>query len=316
MALRKPIIVIKAGRTERAAKAAASHTGALAGSDEVLTAAFRRVGVVQVRFLSELFNLAEVLANQPRPKGPNLVIVTNAGGPGVLAADALIEAGGQLANLSAATIEKLNQVLPAHWSHANPVDILGDGDANRFAQSVGIVAGAPECDGVLALLAPQAMADPSETAWRLRDYAKLADKPLLASWMGASQVAEGEQILSSLGIPTFAYPDSAVRAFQYMWQYSYVLRALFETPLLNELGHTGAAQQTVHRTLAEVLKTGRTLLTEAESKQVLSEYDIPTVQTVVAATADDAVGKRGKSDIPSCSNCRRKRSRIKPTWAE
>ncbi len=206
VALQKPIIVIKAGRTEVAAKAAASHTGALAGSEELLSAAFRRVGVVQVRRVAELFNLAEVLAKQPRPKGPNLAIVTNAGGPGVLATDALIEAGGRLATLSSATIEAMNPLLPPHWSHANPVDVLGDATAECYARCVEITARAAECDGLLAILAPQVMTDPTETAQRLTALPKLGDKPILANWMGGSQVAEGIDILNRASIPTFTYP--------------------------------------------------------------------------------------------------------------
>ena len=144
VALNKPIIVIKAGRTEQAAKAAASHTGSMAGSDEVLEAAFRRVGVLRVNSISDIFYMTEVLAHQPRPKGPKLAIVTNAGGPGVLATDALLAAGGELAELSRATIEALNKVLPPHWSHNNPVDIIGDAGPERFEKAVEIVARDPE----------------------------------------------------------------------------------------------------------------------------------------------------------------------------
>lgn len=289
VALQKPIIVIKAGRTERAAKAAASHTGALAGSDEVLTAAFRRVGVVQVRRLSELFHLAEVLAKQPRPKGRNLMVVTNAGGPGVLAADALIEAGGHLATLSSTTVDTLNQLLPSHWSHANPVDVLGDASPELFAKCVGVLADAAESDGLLAILAPQAIADPVETAQQLTAYAKLGDKPILANWMGGGQMAAGAHVLNSAGIPTFLYPDSAARAFQYMWQYSDALRALYETPSLNRVGESGNAERSVGDLLNQVLSSGRTLLTEPESKQLLAEYGIPTVETLIATSSAEAV---------------------------
>jgi acetyltransferase len=287
--LRKPIIVIKSGRTEKAAKAAASHTGALAGSDDVLTAAFRRVGVVQVRRVAELFNLAEALAKQPRPKGPNLAIVTNAGGPAVLALDALIEAGGQAAVLSADTSDALSQLLPPHWSHANPVDVLGDAPPQRIAKAVQIVGAAPEADGLLAILAPQAIADPAITAELITKNPKLDGKPILANWMGGKQMSGGVHILNEAGIPTYAYPDSAARAFQYMWQYSDALRALYETPALNNLHHGGDAQQAVHGLLDGALASGRTLLTEPESKQLLATYDIPTVQTVTATDSDQAI---------------------------
>ena len=186
VALAKPIIVIKAGRTEAAAKAAASHTGSLTGSDEVLDAAFRRVGVLRVNSISELFDMAEVLSKQPRPKGPRLAILTNAGGPGVLATDALIEDKGELAPLSAETMAALDAILPAAWSHSNPIDILGDADPKRYASSLEITAKDPNIDGLLTILTPQAMIDPTATAEDLRQHAKISGKPVLASWMGGA----------------------------------------------------------------------------------------------------------------------------------
>jgi acetyltransferase len=298
VALQKPIIVIKAGRTEKAAKAAASHTGALAGSDEVLSAAFRRVGVVQVQRMAELFNLAEALAKQPRPKGPNLAIVTNAGGPGVLAIDSLVESGGHLATLSPETLAALDRLLPPHWSHANPVDVLGDATPQCYTKCVEITAQAPECDGLLAILAPQAMTDPTETALKLTDDLRLSDKPILANWMGGSQVKIGIDILNSHGIPTFAYPDSAARTFQYMWQYSDALRALYETPSFNHADDDRAATKPATDVLQHVLKSGRTLLTEAESKRLLAAYGIPTVETAVATSVAEAVENAQKIGYP------------------
>src|SRR5271157_4879506 len=170
VALAKPIIVIKAGRTEAAAKAAASHTGSLTGSDEVLDAAFRRVGVLRVNSISELFDMAEVLSKQPRPKGPRLAILTNAGGPGVLATDALIENRGELAPLSPETMAALDAILPAAWSHSNPIDILGDADPKRYASSLEVTAKDPNIDGLLAILTPQAMTNPTATAEHLRQH--------------------------------------------------------------------------------------------------------------------------------------------------
>ena len=164
VALSKPIIVIEPGRTEAAAKAAASHTGSLAGSDEVLDAAFRRVGVLRVNSISQVFDIAEVLAKQPRPRGPRLAIVTNAGGPGVLATDALIENRGELAVLSSQSMEALNSSLPSAWSHNNPIDILGDADAERYARTLAITTQDPNIDGFLVILTPQAMSDPTGTA--------------------------------------------------------------------------------------------------------------------------------------------------------
>src|ERR1051326_926869 len=202
LALTNPIIVIKAGRTEAAAKAAASHTGSLTGSDDVLDAPFRRVGVLRVESIAELFHMADVLAKQPKPKGPRLAIVTNAGGPGVLATDMLISSGGQLAEPSPQTFAALNELLPAAWSHNNPVDILGDAGPERYSKAVQIVADDPNNDGLLVILTPQAMTDPSGTAEQLKPFAQLPGKPVLASWMGGSEVEPGQRILNDAGIPT------------------------------------------------------------------------------------------------------------------
>jgi len=297
VALSKPIIVIKAGRSEAAAKAAASHTGALAGSDEVLEAAFRRCGVLRVINISDVFYMAEVLARQPRPPGPRLTILTNAGGPGVLATDALMALDGKLAELSPATTEALNQILPAHWSHGNPIDILGDAGPDRYAKAVDIAAKDPNSDGLLVVMTPQGMTDPMQIADKLKPYAKLEGKPILASWMGGVEASGGEDILNRAGIPTFPYPDTAVKMFQYMWRYTYNLRGLYETPALAQEADSDAREQ-VAALIADVRKSGRTLLTESESKQLLALYGIPTVRTVVASTQDDAVKFAGEIGYP------------------
>jgi len=299
VALTKPIIVIKVGRTEAAAKAAASHTGSLTGSDEVFQAAFRRVGVLRVETIAELFHMAEVLAKQPRPAGPRLTIVTNAGGPGVLATDMLIGSGGRLAELSAQTMEEFNKLLPPAWSHNNPIDILGDGGPDRYAKAVQIAAADPGSDGMLVILTPQAMTDPIGTAQQLKPYAKIPGKPLLACWMGGRDVEPGEDILNESGIPTFKYPDTAARAFQYMYRYAYNLRALYETPALVADQSTDAASRAKAGTLIQnVRKQGRTILTEFESKQLLSAYGIPTVDTRVAVTEAEAVKLAGEIGYP------------------
>ena len=282
----KPVIVIKAGRTEAAAQAAASHTGSLTGSDEVLDAAFRRVGVLRVNSMSDIFYTAEVLAKQPRPKGPRLSILTNAGGPGVLATDALITQGGQLAELADETIQELNQLLPEHWSHGNPIDILGDAGPERYAKSLEIAAKDPNSDGLLVILTPQAMSDPTQTAEYLKPYAQIEGKPVLASWMGGSDVAAGEAILNKANIPTFAYPDTATRLFNYMWRYTYNLNALYQTPIMTEVTAEG---EKVAQLIDRARASGRTILTEHESKQVLAAYGIPTTESRLAATPDEAV---------------------------
>lgn len=286
----KPVIVIKAGRTEAAAEAAASHTGSLTGSDDVLDAAFRRVGVLRVHSMADIFYIAEVLAKQPRPKGPRLTIVTNAGGPGVLATDALIMQGGQLTALSEQTLASLNEILPEHWSHGNPVDILGDASPELYAKSLEIVARDPNSDGMLVILTPQAMSDPTRTAENLRPYAQIEGKPVLASWMGGSDVAAGVSILNRANIPTFAYPDTATRLFNYMWRYTYNLQSLYETPMLAaEDAKDAPDREGVRQIIDNARAQGRTILTEYESKQILAAYGIPTTAMRLAASPDEAV---------------------------
>ena len=297
VALSKPIIVIKAGRSEAAAKAAASHTGALSGSDEVLDAAFRRCGVLRVTNISDLFYMSEVLAKQPRPAGPRLTILTNAGGPGVLATDSLMSQDGELAALSEETTAALNQILPAHWSHGNPIDILGDADPERYAKAVEIAAKDPATDGLLVIMTPQGMTDPTQIAEKLKPYAKLDGKPILASWMGGVEASGGEDILNRAGIPTFPYPDTAVKVFHYMWRYTYNLRGLYETPLLAQEADSDAREQ-VGAVLAQVRQSGRTLLTEAESKRLLALYGIPTVRTQVATSVDQAAKLARETGYP------------------
>ena len=298
VALTKPIIVIKPGRTEAAAKAAASHTGSLTGSDEVLQAAFQRVGVLRVEAISELFDMAEVLAKQPRPKGPRLTIVTNAGGPGVLATDMLIGSGAQLANLSPETMEAFNKILPPTWSHNNPVDIIGDAKPELYAKSLEIAAKDPNTDGILVILTPQAMTDPTATAECLKPYAQIPNKPVIASWMGADIVAKGEDILNAAQIPTFKYPDRAAKSFYYMWRYSENLRQLYETPTGADDSHNEIDREKASAIITEVRKSGRTILTEFESKKLLAAYGIPTVETHIALTEGDAVKQAARLGFP------------------
>ncbi|WNG51608.1 bifunctional acetate--CoA ligase family protein/GNAT family N-acetyltransferase [Archangium minus] len=285
VALHKPIIVIKAGRTAQAAAAAASHTGTLTGSDEVLSAAFRRTGVLRVDSIADLFYMAEVLAKQPRPVGRRLTILTNAGGPGVLATDALVTGGGELAKLSEKTMSELNGFLPPEWSHGNPVDILGDADPERFAKALEVAGADKNSDGLLVILAPQDQTEPTQTADRLKPYVKLG-KPVIASWMGGSDVAAGERILNDVGIPTFGYPDTAARIFNYMWRYSYNLAGLYETPVLTEEPERREEAGTL---IHEARTAGRLVLSELESKKLLAAYGIPTVETRRATTVDEAV---------------------------
>ncbi|HTL71309.1 MAG TPA: GNAT family N-acetyltransferase [Candidatus Eisenbacteria bacterium] len=290
VALTKPIIVLKAGRTEEAAKAAVSHTGSIAGSDAVLDAAFRRCGIVRVNEIRDLFSLAEILSKQPRPKGPHLAILTNAGGPGVLATDALVESGGALAKLSEDTYRRINSILPAHWSRNNPVDVLGDADASRYAKTLDVLLADEGVDGALVILTPQAMTEPTKTAEVLREYAQKSRKPVLASWMGAGDVEEGRRLLTKSRIPNFPFPDEAARLFQSTWRYSRNLKALYETPVSSGFSSKDPfpAPETARALIETIRASGRSLLTEEESKQVLASYGIPTVRTEIAATAAEA----------------------------
>ncbi|HXT26578.1 MAG TPA: bifunctional acetate--CoA ligase family protein/GNAT family N-acetyltransferase [Candidatus Eisenbacteria bacterium] len=295
----KPIIVIKAGRSEAASRAAASHTGAMTGSDEVYEAAFRRCGVLRVQSIAELFHMADVLGKQPRPAGPRLTILTNAGGPGVLATDALLAGHAELAPLSGESERALSAFLPAHWSHANPIDILGDADPERYARALDIALDDPNSDGLLVILAPQGMTNPAQVAERVKTHAKGHAKPLLASWMGGRGVAPGVEVLNASGIPTFSYPDAGVRAFESMWSYSERLESLYEMSFqADDPAHASARRERARQLIEQVAFTGRTLLTEIESKTVLELYGIPIVPTTLAKSEDEAVVLAMKFGFP------------------
>ena len=296
VAAQKPIVVIKVGRTAEASRVAASHTGALTGSDAVLDAALRQSGVLRVDTIEELFDMAEVLAKQPLPTGRRLANVTNAGGPGALATDALVLGKGELAELSTQTMADLNALLPASWSHHNPVDVLGDADAARFAQALRIVARDGAVDGVLAILTPQAMTHPTNIAREVAQIAGEVTKPLLASWMGAQSVQEGRGILNSAGVPTYDYPDEAAQAFVRMREHRLRLIWLGETQDAHAEDDESEALPLVGEMIDTVLKSGRTLMTEHEAKQLLRVVGIPIVETraaydeAAAVAAAEALG--------------------------
>ncbi len=299
VALSKPIVVIKAGRTGAAAQAAASHTGSMAGNDEVLDAAFERCGVLRADTISEIFDLADILAKQPQPRGPKLTIITNAGGPGVLATDSLIRRGGELAELSHRAEKALDGFLPEAWSHHNPIDVLGDADAERYAKTLETVMKDEKNNGLLVILTPQQMTDATAVAEMLKPYAKVEGKPVFASWMGGDQVLAGATILSHAGIPTYEYPDDAVRTFVDLWRYSRNLAGLYETPqALPEF----AAQLPDRNKAVQILKAARdkkrALLTEDESKDLLASYGIPVVPTVAAKSPEEAAQTAARMGFP------------------
>lgn len=304
VALEKPIIVIKAGRSQAAAQAAASHTGSLAGSDQVFDAALERAGVVRVNTISELFSMASVLARQPRPKGPNLSIVTNAGGPAVLATDAAVLNQAELTQLDPSTLSALNQILPSAWSHSNPIDILGDASAERYSKTIEILAKDHKTDGVLVILSPQDMTDATATAETLKPFAQMRNKPILASWMGGGSVQKGVQILTEANIPTFEYPDDAAKIFSLMWQYSHNLYGLYETPKVGQFQafHPFSIEEKQHQQVEDIFRQAkqehRTILTEYESKRILQLYQIPVVNTVIAETVEQAIAEANQMGYP------------------
>lgn len=301
VALNKPIIVIKGGRTESASRAAASHTGALAGSDLVFDAALQRVGVLRVDRIADLFSTAAVLDKQPRPQGRRLTIVTNAGGPGVLATDALVQGGGELAELAPETRTALDEFLPPHWSRGNPIDVLGDADAERYAKTLEIAGHDPNTDGYLVILTPQDMTDPKGTAERLKPLAKLRNKPVLASWMGGPAVEEAAEILANTSIPNFTYPDTAVRTFNYLWKYSETLRDIYETPSLlsDGLENVESRMTSARAVIDEALRANQRLLTEEQSKRLFQAYGIPVTPTRIATRVEDAVAAARELGFPA-----------------
>jgi acetyltransferase len=299
VALTKPIIVIKPGRTEGAAKAAASHTGSLTGSDDVLEAAFKRCGVLRVNHISDLFDMSEVLSKQPRPQGNRLTIITNAGGPGVLATDALLTTGGALADVSPETMNELNKFLPPVWSHNNPIDVIGDAGPDLYAKTLEAAGRDPRSDGLLVILTPQAMTDATATAEKLKAFGHIGGKPVLASWMGGNEVGAAEAILNRAGIPTFAYPDTAAIVFTAMHQYNENLRALYETPVPSaDPADMESGRAKANALIESIRKTGRTILTEAESKELLGCYGIPTVVTRIAKTEAAAARTADQIGLP------------------
>jgi len=288
----KPIVAYKAGRFAASAKAAASHTGAMVGEDSVYDAAMARAGIVRVYDMTELFNCAEVLARGNLPRGPRLAIVSNAGGPGIMATDALLSRQGVLATLSEQTFEKLNQQLPPTWSHQNPIDILGDAPSSRFGTVVETVLQDSSVDGIVVLLTPQAMTDPAESANAIIAASAQSTKTILAAWMGGASVRTGVEKLNQAGLPNFHSPEQAVAAFESMVQYGRRRDILYETP------HERVIDFRFSKAQREACIQGKSgLLNEIESKAILAAYDIPTNETLFASDSIEAV------DIARRLNC-------------
>jgi acetyltransferase len=282
----KPIIVIKAGRHAAGAKAASSHTGALAGDYEVYDAAFKRAGVVMVDEIGDLFNCASVLDSRLLPAGPRLAIVTNAGGPAVLAADSIISHGGELAKLSDETLHKMDAALPPYWSHGNPLDILGDADVNRFELAINTCLMDPSVDGLLVIYTPQGATQPTPIAERVCRIASNRRKPLLTVWMGEDSVREARDLFHKNGIPTYATPEEAVKTYTYMYRYRRNLDLLYETP--EELSVDFSPPKSHLKVMIRKAAEERRALTQKETDRFLDAYNISRAKGSLAKSVDQA----------------------------
>ena len=292
----KPIVIIKSGKSAAGAQAASSHTGALAGEDSVYDVAFRRTGAVRVRTIGDFFRCAELLSKGPRARGPRMTVLTNSGGPGVMAVDAINEYGLETAELSQETLDNLNQVLPPHWSRGNPVDILGDASAERYVQAVKCLENS-ETDGLLVVLNPQAMTDPGQVARDLSPVLSSKPFPVLTSWMGGRYVEKGIEIFNQAGISTFDTPEQAVRSFKYLHDYTRNLKKLTEIP--SRVPERLRFDRDAAGSLVEAgLSRKEGLLTETEAKELVRAYGIPVNRTETAASEEEAVRLARKMGYP------------------
>ena len=282
----KPIIVLKPGKFQESAKAAKSHTGAIVGDDSYYDAIFRRAGAVRVEEIEDLFNCASILNTARLPKAPNLAIITNAGGPAVLATDTLLSRGGKLAQLSEETLSKLGEFLPPNWSKSNPVDILGDADPQSYVKTIEVVNKDPEVNGVLIIYTPQGGASPTETAKAVTEYVKKARKPTLVALIGNTEVAKARQLLYESEIPTYEFPENAIRTYLYMYEYARNLEILYQTP--EELPiEMGAPKNHLKTLIRKAVSDGRTLLSGEDSRKFLTTYRIGSVSPHLAKNVKD-----------------------------
>jgi acetyltransferase len=293
----KPIIVLKAGKSKAGAKAASTHIGAMAGEDAVYDAAFKRAGIVRVPSLARLFDCAELMAKQPRPSGTRLAILTNGGGPGVMATDTLAEYGLEPAPIPDEITTQLNELLPPYWSRGNPIDILGNASVERYAKALEICLATRAFDGLLVIMVPQDLTPPEEVARTLAKLAKRRRIPIFASWMGGKRMVEAIRILREANIPTYETPERAVRAFMYMFEYTRNLELLSQVPpkLSTELYFN---RDQVFRSIYEYFNQETVLLNELQSKEILEAYGIPVNPTVLAASVDEALARAAELEGP------------------
>jgi len=283
----KPIIVIKPGKFQESVKAARSHTGAMVGEDLYYDAVFDRAGTVRVEEIEDLFNCASILNTAKLPKEPNLAIITNAGGPAVLATDSLMSRGGKLAELSPETLSSLNEFLPAFWSGSNPIDILGDADEQRYVKTIEVALKDGGVNGGVIIYTPQGRANPVELAKAIIKYAKKSSKPILTCLMGSEEVAEARQLFYDGKIPTYEFPEEAIKTYLYMYQYARHLEELYETPEDLPLS-MGVPRNYLKMLTRNAIREGRTLLNEEDSKKLLTTYGIATTTPHLARSPEEA----------------------------
>ena len=282
--LNKPVIIIKSGTTAAGAKAASSHTGAIAGSDQSYTAAFHQSGVIRVGDVATLFNLAQAFSSQPLPKGPNLAVVTNSGGPGILTADAADRSCLTMAELSQKTIQKLQEFLPSYAAFYNPVDIIGDADAKRYRQALDVVGEDPMVHSILVLLTPTASVEIEKTAEAVIRTARKCGKPVFACFMGKTRVAKAKKMLMEADIPCYAFPEAAVHSIEAMYEYY-----LWKNRPEPQYAEVERNQDLAREVIQEHIRRNQPEIVEFEAQQVLKAYGLPTPATVLARSSDEAV---------------------------
>jgi acetyltransferase len=293
----KPVILMKVGRYPDGSRAIKSHTGAMVGTDDVFEAVVRRTGVVRVKTIGQLVAVAQALASRVRPQGNRLAIITNGGGPGVMAADRATELGLPLATLAPATIDTLQSALPASWSHGNPVDIIGDADAARYRAAVSACLADPAVDGALVILTPQAMTDAAAAATAVIDSAQQSNKPLLACWMGEQSMADARRLFAKAHVPVFGTPEPAVDMFAHVSSFYRNQQTLLHVPAPMEQ-QIAPDVDAAKRVIEAALAAGRRTLSQTESKAVLAAFRIPVVRTLTARTADEAAKRAEELGFP------------------
>jgi acetyltransferase len=296
-ARKKPIIAYKAGRFPESAAAAASHTGALVSEDDIYDAVFRRAGMARVFNIGNIFDFTDLIGRKHMPKGQRLAIVTNAGGPGVMATDALIARGGKLVSLSEETMSQLNKLLPPYWSHNNPVDVLGDATPVRFTKAVEIVLEDENVDAILTILTPQAMTDPTGTAKAVAELSSKTSKLIMAAWLGGPSMSEGIEILTDAEIAVYNTPEQAIKAFMTLSKYSRNLDLLFETPKEVPVSFSYDRKKLKEKYITEIFPKAN-VLSEDDSKLLINDYGIETTHPELSKNEEDAVLIARKKGYP------------------